>query len=387
MAVPATTSWSAAPTALNDDDVDLCRQLQQQQLRQLAPAQPTGSRTGSRPTTAAARPAARSGSTMATTSCASIGGDGAHQRRARSTRTVNLAARDDGHAHAIDYDADGLDAGENRHVSVRGQWRRLFDDFRRSTPATDGSGYTTPSIGPFTANGAYPLRSTAISAARRECRDRQPRHQLHDGHGSAPALTPSTAASATTPTRSASVTATTSSTKASAPQRRHGGSDLDPCAEHGRSISMTLLPILTINALNAFDSNTGTRPATWSSTTRCRPAPQQTITVAGHFDGTTAETGVERINFNGATYQGLPARRRRLSDQPARRQPRCRRRQPLRLARPTTSSSASKASNDIITGGSGNDLIFGGTGDNDLVGGLGDDLLVGGSGSDDLTPD
>ncbi len=30
----------------------------------------------------------------------------------------------------------------------------------------------------------------------------------------------------------------------------------------------------------------------------------QTITVAGHFTGTNAETGVERINFNGATYAG-----------------------------------------------------------------------------------
>ena len=31
---------------------------------------------------------------------------------------------------------------------------------------------------------------------------------------------------------------------------------------------------------------------------------QQTITVTGHFTGANAQTGVERINFNGATYAG-----------------------------------------------------------------------------------
>ena len=102
-----------------------------------------------------------------------------------------------------------------------------------------------------------------------------------------------------------------------------------------------------------------------------------------HFAGTNAQTGVERINFNGATYDGLFARLGRLPHQQARsRQPRHRRRQ----------SSASmvnnfivgeNGTNDKITGGSGNDLIFGGTGDNELIGGLGDDLLVGGSGAGD----
>ena len=35
-----------------------------------------------------------------------------------------------------------------------------------------------------------------------------------------------------------------------------------------------------------------------------RATRTQNITVAGHFTGTNAQTGVERINFNSATYAG-----------------------------------------------------------------------------------
>ena len=116
-----------------------------------------------------------------------------------------------------------------------------------------------------------------------------------------------------------------------------------------------------------------------------RRYPAQTITVDGPLHGTNAETGVERINFNGATFDGylLGADDYLIS-----------RLDPNNRDGGGVNLSASIANNfivgeqginDDITGGSGNDLIFGGTGDNDLVGGLGDDLLVGGTGDDDST--
>ena len=103
-----------------------------------------------------------------------------------------------------------------------------------------------------------------------------------------------------------------------------------------------------------------------------------TITVNGHFTGTNLQTGVERINFNNATFAGylLGAEDYLIS-----------RADPGNRDAGGVNLSASIVNNflvgeqgvaDDITGGSGNDLIFGGTGDNDLFGGLGDDLLVGG---------
>ena len=91
---------------------------------------------------------------------------------------------------------------------------------------------------------------------------------------------------------------------------------------------LTDLPIQTITGLNANDSNTGTNngdlvisyglPSGAASVT-------QTITVAGHFTGTTAGTGVERINFNGAQYEGYLLGAEDYLDQQARsEQPRCR---------------------------------------------------------------
>jgi len=150
---------------------------------------------------------------------------------------------------------------------------------------------------------------------------------------------------------------------------------------------LTDLPITTLTALNAFDSNNATTtgdlvisytmPDGVNSVT-------QTITVAGHFTGNTAGTGVERINFNGAQLAGyqLGADDYLIS-----------RADPANRDSGGVNLSASLVNNfvvgeqgvnDVITGGGAKDLIFGGTGNNDLVGGLGDDLLVGGTGNDDL---
>ena len=104
------------------------------------------------------------------------------------------------------------------------------------------------------------------------------------------------------------------------------------------------------------------------------------MTAINHFDGGNAQSGVERINFTDATFDGylLGFEDYLVS-----------RADPTGGGR-TVNLSASTANNfivgengtgDEITGGSGNDLIFGGTGDNELHGGVGDDLLVGGSGA------
>ena len=115
----------------------------------------------------------------------------------------------------------------------------------------------------------------------------------------------------------------------------------------------TLLPILTINALNAFDSNTGTQDRRPGD--QLHPADRhatQTITVAGHFTGTNAQTGVERINFNGATYAGYAARRRRLPRSAG----------SIRTtAMPAASTSPPRLANNFIVGEKGvNDVITGG---------------------------
>ena len=150
----------------------------------------------------------------------------------------------------------------------------------------------------------------------------------------------------------------------------------------------TGLAVPTITALNAFDSNTGTQAGdlviNYSLPTGATTSVAQQITVAGHFAGTTTGTGVERINFNGATYQGylLGADDYLIS----RLDPNNRDAGDVNLSASNVNNFVvgEQGVNDIITGGSANDLIFGGTGNNDLVGGLGDDLLVGETGSDDL---
>ena len=145
------------------------------------------------------------------------------------------------------------------------------------------------------------------------------------------------------------------------------------------------LPMLTINALNAFDSNTGTQTGDLVINYTCRPARQQTITVAGHFNGTSRRPASSASTSTAPLITGYLLGAddyliSRLDPTTA-----TRRRQSLRIHR-NNFVVGEQGVNDIITGGSGNDLIFGGTGNNDLVGGLGDDLLVGGSGNDDLTP-
>ena len=144
---------------------------------------------------------------------------------------------------------------------------------------------------------------------------------------------------------------------------------------------VTLLPV--ISALNANDSNTGTNNGDLVISYTLPTGTTQTTTVAGHFTGTNAQTGVERINFNGATFAGylLGSDDYLIS-----------RADPANRDSGGVNLSASllnnflvgeQGVNDEIIGGSGNDLIFGGTGDNQLSGGAGDDLLVGGSGTGD----
>ena len=58
---------------------------------------------------------------------------------------------------------------------------------------------------------------------------------------------------------------------------------------------VSTLPVLT--SLNASDTNTGTQTGNLVITYE-----GQQITVNGHYAGTNAQTGVERINFNGATF-------------------------------------------------------------------------------------
>ncbi|MBR1237667.1 peroxidase family protein [Bradyrhizobium sp. AUGA SZCCT0182] len=148
----------------------------------------------------------------------------------------------------------------------------------------------------------------------------------------------------------------------------------------------TLLPILTITSLNASDNNGATANGDLVINYTLPTGTQQTITVAGHFTGGNAQTGVERINFNGANFAGyaLGADDYLVS----RSDPGNRDSGGVNLAASTANNFivGETGTSDEIVGGSGNDLIFGGAGagSNDLVGGLGDDLLVGGTGNDDL---
>ena len=149
---------------------------------------------------------------------------------------------------------------------------------------------------------------------------------------------------------------------------------------------LTDLPIMTLTGLNANDSNGGTNNGdlviNYSLPSGATSVPQ-TITVAGHFTGANAQTGVERINFNGARYEGylLGSDDYLIS----RADPGNRDDGGVNLSASTANNFlvGENGVNDEIIGGSGNDLIFGGTGDNQLNGGAGDDLLVGGSGTGD----
>jgi Ca2+-binding RTX toxin-like protein len=147
------------------------------------------------------------------------------------------------------------------------------------------------------------------------------------------------------------------------------------------------LPVLTIASLNAQDNNGGTNDGDLVinySLPSGATSVAQTITVANHFDGTNAQTGVERINFNGAVYAGYALG----SDDYliSRADPNNRDSGGVNLSASLVNNfvAGEQTTNDIIIGGGANDLIFGAGGNDDLVGGLGDDLLVGGAGNDRL---
>jgi Ca2+-binding RTX toxin-like protein len=153
---------------------------------------------------------------------------------------------------------------------------------------------------------------------------------------------------------------------------------------------VTLLPVPTIAALNAFDSNTGTQTGdlviNYSLPTGPTASVAQTITVAGHFTGNNAESGVERINFNGAIFAGYALG---ADDYFINRSDPNNNRTVNVSANAVTNAqqnfiAGEDGTSDVITGGGLNDLIFGGGGNDDLVGGLGDDLLVGSAGNDEL---
>ena len=151
----------------------------------------------------------------------------------------------------------------------------------------------------------------------------------------------------------------------------------------------TDLPVPTMTSLNAADNNTGTENGdlviTYGLPTGATTSVTQQITVVNHFDGNVAETGVERINFNGATVHGYLLG---AEDYVISRADPANRTDPINGVNLSASAVnnfvvGEEGVNDDITGGLGNDLIFGGTGDNALDGGAGDDLLVGGSGTGD----
>lgn len=138
---------------------------------------------------------------------------------------------------------------------------------------------------------------------------------------------------------------------------------------------VSLLPVLT--GLNAQDDNTGT--ATGNLVINANGG---TVTVNGHFTGGNAQTGVELINFNNATYQGYLLG---AADYAISRLDPTGGNRTINLAASTANNFivGEQGTSDEITGGSGNDIIIGAGGDNALNGGLGDDLLIGGSGAGD----
>ena len=326
---------------------------------------------------AVARPQARFVWTMGSNALRFNSGDGAQIQR-----TVDLGGAA-GATLAYTVARNGLDGGADGD-SVTVFFSRNGVDFVQVDQITNASALTPRNIdlsafgtGPFTANAAIRFVTNALED-RRVCLDRQPRHHPHDRHlttagdtlnGGLGDDTYSFTLGDGNDVINEDVNATSGGTadriSILAPIDRHRPADrsADPAAEQ------------PVNA----DSNTGTHTGDLVINYTMPTGSQQTITVTEQFTGANAQTGVERINFNGATVYWLRAWSRRLSDQPRRR--RCR---SLGLDREQFIV-GEQGVNDDITGGCGNDLIFGGNGDNDLVGGLGDDLLVGGTGNDRST--
>ena len=202
--------------------------------------------------------------------------------------------------HAIENSLDGTDRLRNiekvefsdggaLNIIVGTAWQRLAQWF--------GGTMTSSSVLPET------TRSTALPAT--------------TFSSAVLAPTCSMAALATTPTRSPSddgndtinepVNATTSGGLADrisilAPNA------IDPVTGLPVIDPATGLPVPTLTSLNASDNNTGTQDGdlviTYGLPTGATTSVNQQVTVANHFDGNVAGTGVERINFNGATVYG-----------------------------------------------------------------------------------
>ena len=243
-----------------------------------------------------ARPAATSDIDDGNSTCAS-GGDNDIDGGETIARAANLTGCHHGHASASTW--------RRRRSSTAARPSRVQFAFNGTT--CDHARRRSAAIG-------HDNFTTALTAARSRATRRHPlRRQRH--HTTAgdelrridnlrrshfvARWRRSTAALATTPTRSALATATTSSTKLG--QRRQRRIASRSCADH-RIDPVTGLPVMTLTGLNASDSNTGTQNG--NLVINYMQLAQQTITVAGHFTGTNAQTGVERINFNGATFDG-----------------------------------------------------------------------------------
>lgn len=104
----------------------------------------------------------------------------------------------------------------------------------------------------------------------------------------------------------------------------------------------------------------------------------QQVSIADHYSGTNAQTGVEFINFDGGSIGGFDLG---LAD--------------YRISRSDNANDnrngtvendfiAGENGEDRIAGAAGNDLLFGGDGNDEVRGGIGNDLLVGGGGDDML---
>jgi Ca2+-binding RTX toxin-like protein len=159
------------------------------------------------------------------------------------------------------------------------------------------------------------------------------------------------------------------------------GSDvINELANGGAADRISIAGLPVISSLNASDNNTGTQTGSLLIAYE-----GQQITVNGHYGGTNTQTGVELINFNGATFNGYLLEGDYVI---SRSDPGNRDAGGVDLSTGVANTQQNFVAgedgvNDQIIGGALNDLMFGGTGDNDLLGGDGDDLLVGGSGNGD----
>ncbi|SFJ28160.1 Ca2+-binding protein, RTX toxin-related [Phyllobacterium sp. CL33Tsu] len=298
---------------------------------------------------------------------------------AQITRTMNLSTAS---TATITYSAnpDGLDAGETVTVQFAANGTN-FVNLQTISGDGNATNYTHTVTGPFAANAAIRFVTTAINA---------------NGEGvsiDGLAISYSTVAQVAgvdtlngglgDDTYSFSLGDGNDTINEAVNASSGGTADRISILAPTTGIDpVTLLPIMTMTALNANDSNTATTTGDLVINYGLAAGNSQTITVAGHFNGANAETGVERINFNGATYEGyaLGAEDYLIN----RADPNNTTRVDLTGSLVNNFVAGENGTNDTITGGSGNDLIFGGTGNNTLNGGLGDDLLVGGTGTDTL---